>query len=48
VFLTVAYALDRHDVRPLVAGVWRRVSGVARRGKPVRPDGPARGEGEEP
>jgi putative peptidoglycan lipid II flippase len=49
VFLAVAYPLDRHDVRPLVVGVARRLRGLAgrnRRGDPDRTR-PGGGEGKE-
>jgi putative peptidoglycan lipid II flippase len=35
VFGTVSWALDRRDVRPMTAAGWRRLRGVARRGRPA-------------
>ena len=49
VFFAVAYPLDRHDVRPLLAAVWRRLRGLAGRGGAGRRDTtrPGGGDGKE-
>ncbi|GAB2920701.1 hypothetical protein GCM10027280_04610 [Micromonospora polyrhachis] len=39
VFLAVAYPLDRHDVRPMIATFGRRIRRLSGRGRPRDPDG---------
>jgi putative peptidoglycan lipid II flippase len=45
VFLAVAYPLDRHDIRPLLAAVRRRLPGSAGRDSSAGRDGPAGQDG---
>ncbi|WP_326559375.1 murein biosynthesis integral membrane protein MurJ [Micromonospora sp. NBC_01796] len=48
VFLAVSYPLDRHDVRPMIGSVGRRLSRLTRRKRSGGgPDGPHPGRGDE-
>jgi putative peptidoglycan lipid II flippase len=47
VFVAVAYPLDRHDVRPMIGSVGRRLSRLARRRRSGDgPNGPRPGRGD--